>query len=530
MTVVASEADLKKALADHLSNPSFIRGWEVDKRTCIGAMRQSLRKAARDAKSFRTTSGRKGQRWLKAIDRLQRALAAAGEADFDGLLKEALDALEACASGIDTERGVCLAAEAHIKRGDLHKGKREYADAEALASAVRTAHSAYAEVAAEARAKRAAYATAVDKLRVELEAIGEGDFDGLMRQAVSVLQQQPVEEGELVHETPLTTDAVQPGGMGAVVEAASSVEVNNVSPPETGAEAVGAAGEAPVPSPASVTARLSATDSPSPASWAELFATKASVAPPAPSAEKDAVAEREAQTTASAPAVATDAAVSAAAPTDKQVHPPTSEETAEAQPDTPSASATTSEQCEGAAPTPAQKIELPATQPTSSATPLSSPSPPPSELPVLEVQEADDGCVWLGTLPIELQDALLREAFLPGAKGVCGGLQSGRSIRGAHGQPFEPEGKTTVDWSALGLHGAHTIRHEPARAGATATLLAAVRAATGELPAKARERLAAFDPSCTRVAFETMGGRSIGPTVCTHAARPHLRPAHAHLP
>jgi hypothetical protein len=136
---------------------------------------------------------------------------------------------------------------------------------------------------------------------------------------------------------------------------------------------------------------------------------------------------------------------------------------------------------------------------------------------VLECEEVDAGCVRLGTLPPSLQAALLREVFAPGAEGVCGGLVEGRRVRGAHGKPYEPTGTILTDWSGLGLHGNHVVApFDPTQQSAAATLLGAVRAAAPSLPAATRERLSTFEPSSVRVAFETMGGRSIpnGATLC----------------
>eukprot|EP00966_Prymnesium_polylepis_P053664 1240575-Prymnesium_polylepis.1 len=87
-----SSSMLISALTRHLANPEFIKGWEVDKRTCNGAKRQALRKAAREAKALSSRS-RSGQPYLKAIEKLRVELEAASEADFDGLLGEALTGL-----------------------------------------------------------------------------------------------------------------------------------------------------------------------------------------------------------------------------------------------------------------------------------------------------------------------------------------------------------------------------------------------------------------------------------------------------
>jgi len=218
MGAVAMETDAKAKLArsleKHLQSPEYIKGWEVDKRRCVGAKRQSLRKAARDAK--RELRG-EGKNWLKAILNLQMELAAAGEADFDGLLSEALAACDAATPSGGEEIGACALklAQEHLKRPPKVNGARDYEQATKLADSVRSASAAWVESQAAMKKARAAYASAVIQLQEELVRIGEGDFDGLLRQAVKGLRDevmlpasvQPLREEMQQEETPDTVDA-----------------------------------------------------------------------------------------------------------------------------------------------------------------------------------------------------------------------------------------------------------------------------------------------------------------------------------
>ena len=209
-----AKAKLARSLEKHLQSPEYIKGWEVDKRRCVGAKRQSLRKAARDAK--RELRG-EGKNWLKAILNLQMELAAAGEADFDGLLSEALAACDAATPSGGEEIGACALklAQEHLKRPPKVNGARDYEQATKLADSVRSASAAWVESQAAMKKARAAYASAVIQLQEELVRIGEGDFDGLLRQAVTGLRDevmlpasvQPLREEMQQEETPDTVDA-----------------------------------------------------------------------------------------------------------------------------------------------------------------------------------------------------------------------------------------------------------------------------------------------------------------------------------
>jgi hypothetical protein len=226
-------ADLRERLSAHITSTAYIKGWEVDKRKCVGAKRASLRRAARQAKTFSTGSWNTQRQ--RAVEKLMTELAAAGEADFDGMLSEALEMLSSLADrepdgagggGLTAAVSSLFAAvappppqmpsdglaasvtslfaaaaaapppvkmEKHLAR-EKHltrvkkQGKRDYGKAEELAAQTRAAASEYAAALEQARKAQAAYSARVEALRQELEIIGEDDFDGLLRQAMTTLK------------------------------------------------------------------------------------------------------------------------------------------------------------------------------------------------------------------------------------------------------------------------------------------------------------------------------------------------------
>ena len=363
-------SDLAAKLRDHLESDALLKGWEVDKRTVVGAKRQGLRKAAREAKRLAVNDWNAKRQ--QAIESLLSELATAGEADFDGLLAEALEALatQPVPEKDDTKHAAVIrAAEDHLLRGDrAKKSKRDYAKAAKMAEGTRAAAREYAAAMAHAHKTRASYVASVEMLRGELELIGEADFDGLLRTAVATLK--TCDASPLKHV---------------------STETPRVDP-----------------TPATVAVELGARD------------------------------------------VDTTIPVSAC--------------------------------------------------------------PAPWPAPTLEVAEVDAGCVWLGTLPADLQAALLRDAFPVGTRGVCGGLVEGERVRGAHGEFFEPTGVANVSYPDLGLHGCHLVACDEValpRESAVTAVLEAIRAVAPQLPATTRAALDAFDMTSLRLSFETMGGRTI---------------------
>ena len=470
--------ELVERLREHLSRPEYIKGWEVDKRTCVGPQRQALRKAARHAKGA-TQFGDVGERWVAAFEALRVELAKAGEADFDGLLSEAFATLQSYANLPDHKREeapapspdtcvdtVVAAAARHLERRPLRTDKRDYGVATQLADLARSAGAAYGDAIAAAQKAERAYAAAVDSLREELEAIGESDFDGIMRKAVATLKRPP-------------TDGARPAALNESSSAsprAPSPQASSPHPPSP---------QPPPSSPRAIAPRLASPPggrSPrAPASSTETPLTPQSVIPLTAAEAPKRFAH------VSAPERVKDA--------DAAVPPPP--KTKRSKPRARPAVSDTAPPL-NAAPAPLEKT---------SPAPVAAPAP--AAIPALRVETIDDGCVRLGRLPPTLQAALLREAFQEGAKGVCGGLAEGGCVSGGHGADYHPVGTSTTDWYGLGLHGCHAVDY--VEGGAAASVLAAVRAAAPALPAAARERLDAFEPSCLRTAFESMGGRRISP-------------------
>jgi hypothetical protein len=469
MTTIA-DAELAARLSAHLSTPEYLKGWEVEKRTCIGAARGKLRASAREVKGLFRQAGPRSRTWTSAVERLLHCLAGAGECDFDGLLAEALEALTSSTTQNDAACSPQSLAvvEKHLK-ADLKAGRRtrDYTAAEVAAEDVRTARAAWSASLEDAMRKRAAYAAATDALRSELEAIGENDFDGLLRQAIGTLKKN-------AHAEPLHVKHPPPSPSKTMPEATAEKRTALAEPPTSLPARDTDMGTASL-------LELSQTVSP------PALSPIAAPVPPSPTASP----ERKKK---------------------KRGVPPRSFLADEDEPhELAHAAETVPGSDTGAAAT------SPLLSPTDDVLLRASKGPPAQNtsglhIPPLAVSHIDDGCVWLGTLPPPVQAALLREAFPPGAKGVCGGLaterNAGASVRGAHGALYEPKGVSTVSWTELGLHGNHLVEH--AHGDACAAVLAAVRGVAAQLPSAARARLDAFVPDAVRIGFESMGERSIG--------------------
>lgn len=233
-----STAELAECLRAHLANPTFIKDWEVDKRKCFGAARTALRKAAKDAKAVSAKGVRSGPTWVKAVDRLRTYLEDAGEADYDGLLGEALEACainkgdEAQASEDMTMTVASL--EAHLGRASIKNKphERDYGAADAAARRVRTAHDSYLAALSAAQRMRTEYLETSAHLVGELEAIGEADFDGLLRQAISALKEPLPGAGQLQVDAPVGV-----AREGVDDEASAPAETKKVAVPAAGTSA-----------------------------------------------------------------------------------------------------------------------------------------------------------------------------------------------------------------------------------------------------------------------------------------------------
>eukprot|EP00929_Paragymnodinium_shiwhaense_P121330 TRINITY_DN93521_c0_g1_i1.p1 TRINITY_DN93521_c0_g1~~TRINITY_DN93521_c0_g1_i1.p1 ORF type:complete len:324 (+),score=61.73 TRINITY_DN93521_c0_g1_i1:83-973(+) len=199
-------------LEGHLANDDLVKGWEATRRTCIGRARGPLRQAARNVNAVRSEDVLAGQasaaaqrRYVSCIEALHRELEKAGEQDFDGMLREALDWLTAKQNGYTHK----LPATAELTEAQVrvrerirdyrfinspgHVGRavdRDLRKATDIAKQVRTGFRALHESAGdvgELLKATAQYVDASGRFCEELRHAGEPDFDGLLRQAVMVL-------------------------------------------------------------------------------------------------------------------------------------------------------------------------------------------------------------------------------------------------------------------------------------------------------------------------------------------------------
>ena len=230
--------DLTDAITRHLARDDLIRGWEAARRTCLGVARAPLRAAAHRSRSasdalsgtpahYRTCIAH----YRACIARLFGELQAAGESDFDGLLREAADsrrladgegegaaAAIAVASPLSNEQIATLErVRAHRYHG-TYKGvaaERDLRRAIVAANGVRSAlarldSSRTLSTAAHAEATEV-YVCAVDVLLAEAARAGELDMDGLLRQAVQILDAQASSRKHLqVDPTPATPHTAVP--------------------------------------------------------------------------------------------------------------------------------------------------------------------------------------------------------------------------------------------------------------------------------------------------------------------------------
>mmetsp|Transcript_141006 Transcript_141006/g.243716 ORF Transcript_141006/g.243716 Transcript_141006/m.243716 type:complete len:625 (-) Transcript_141006:28-1902(-) len=218
------EKGLAEAIQQHLDK-DLVKGWEAHLRIVNGERRRPLQKAAKAARaaSDRWHEGHGSvtaqQDYFAKIKLLLQELEAATESDFDGLLKEALVCLEGfgvLASDLpplNEEETAALERIWNHRFGGVGKYKgfardRDLRRAAELRQEVLRALSAYQRAvdAQSGHEARAAYAHAVDELRREIESAGEIDFDGLLRQAVRVLERgfvcKPAQKSTQAREDP----------------------------------------------------------------------------------------------------------------------------------------------------------------------------------------------------------------------------------------------------------------------------------------------------------------------------------------
>eukprot|EP00746_Dinoflagellata_sp_MGD_P123811 gnl/MRDRNA2_/MRDRNA2_58422_c0_seq1.p1 gnl/MRDRNA2_/MRDRNA2_58422_c0~~gnl/MRDRNA2_/MRDRNA2_58422_c0_seq1.p1 ORF type:complete len:673 (+),score=135.42 gnl/MRDRNA2_/MRDRNA2_58422_c0_seq1:84-2102(+) len=223
--------DLIAKLEVHMANDDLIKGWEADRRTCIGKQRGPLRAAARDirAKSVKAVRAETKSNvsatqvkqlsvdertYLLAIQKLYVEMAKAGEQDFDAFLRDGLDwctiihyrlssgsstvmivpyVLPAVFSAVNGER---LLARLHKQRNSGHRGiaiERDLREATRCAKEARQCWLKMQKQAgdldeAELVNVQKTYLLWLEKLMIQLEKEGEPDFDGLLRNGINFLE------------------------------------------------------------------------------------------------------------------------------------------------------------------------------------------------------------------------------------------------------------------------------------------------------------------------------------------------------
>ena len=223
-TALSSVAVLQQSISQHLQRTDLVAGWEAARRTCVGSARTPLRSAAHRARaaSDRLRAGAQGSsdtivatHYCTCVRSLFHELQAAGELDFDGLLREAVDGLlqRSQVRSDDADAGAAVGtaqilptspltaeqAEAvgrisqHRYHGN-YKGQAHERDLRRAIAAADEVREALARLSSPSlstteRAKATqAYVHAADRLREEVAIGGELDMDGLLRQAVQLLK------------------------------------------------------------------------------------------------------------------------------------------------------------------------------------------------------------------------------------------------------------------------------------------------------------------------------------------------------
>jgi hypothetical protein len=204
-----------EALRVHCENETLIKGWEADRRICVGRDRAALRAAAKSVrqKSFKighnalnstcTTSGTKALSQFEwayavAIQQLHEELAKAQESDFDCMLKDGLEWLgERLGLKEETSKyvtatvydriGEKLLQKLNAQRACGHRGKAIERDLSHASYLHGVLSQAFDEV-DDNEESQYAYLKAVEEFMDELAKRGEPDFDGKLRQAINFLE------------------------------------------------------------------------------------------------------------------------------------------------------------------------------------------------------------------------------------------------------------------------------------------------------------------------------------------------------
>lgn len=201
-----------ETLRAHCSDESLIKGWEADRRICVGRHRAGIRGAAKEVrqKSFKinhTTLSQESasrafsqQEWsyVSAVRQLHEELAKAQESDFDYMLKDGLEWMEE-RMGLKDKIPKIVTAAVYDKVGDKllkkftaqrasgHRGLAIERDLRHAAHLHGLISKAFEEL-DDTDQSQLEYLQMVEELCDELAQEGEPDFDGKLRQAINFLQ------------------------------------------------------------------------------------------------------------------------------------------------------------------------------------------------------------------------------------------------------------------------------------------------------------------------------------------------------
>eukprot|EP00926_Amoebophrya_sp_RCC4398_P002987 GSA120T00005229001.1 len=226
---VAAES-LFADLQTHMANDDLIKGWEAHRRTCNGKARGPLRAAARDirlkaqkAAGETSLESSTSGAYVAALRLLHTELARAGEADFDGQLRDGAAWLEEKLAKVGSAQSankdfvenannpregstkIAVSVDESVKdypnllarlmkqRASGHRGTaftRDLRQATQWADSCRARWQKLQNDSDQQHKQnlQSSYLDAVQHLCAELEKEGEPDFDGQLRRAVNFLQ------------------------------------------------------------------------------------------------------------------------------------------------------------------------------------------------------------------------------------------------------------------------------------------------------------------------------------------------------
>jgi hypothetical protein len=129
----------------------------------------------------------------------------------------------------------------------------------------------------------------------------------------------------------------------------------------------------------------------------------------------------------------------------------------------------------------------------------------------LVCEKIDEHVLKISGLSRAAAKALAAAVFPAGAAGECGGLVQGGRVLGAGNKPWVVDEPTRMAPHEMGLHGRH---------GGALAAYPAIAEVQEALAALGTKTLEGFKPTSVRVAYEQLGGRRLGDTLCGWSAEP----------